>query len=340
MLDAGHAARREGLRSLMEQHDLGVIILRQPSSFAWYTGGADNRVDHSSPVGVADITVTEDVEAVFTSTIEAERFRKEETPDLPVAIYPWYEDREKYLNGLLRGPSFGCDMPALGGIDLSSEIKDLRSVLDAETIERYRGVGRDTMAAIDEVAASLLSGVTEWEVATRLVEACHRRGLFSPVVLAAGDRRIEGYRHPIPKDNPCHQRVMMVVCAERGGLYANLTRFVHFEEPDAELRARLDACDMILHAMRDEATKPGRTLAEVFDDCLRLYERAGYGGEWRLHHQGGTTGYASRETVATPETTQPIRVGNAFSWNPSITGAKAEETFVLTESGPEVIAGR
>jgi hypothetical protein len=49
------------------------------------------------------------------------------------------------------------------------------------------------------------------------------------------------------------------------------------------------------------------------------------------------TGYASREVIATPQTRQEIEVGQAFAWNPSITGAKAEETFVLTEYGPEVI---
>ena len=49
------------------------------------------------------------------------------------------------------------------------------------------------------------------------------------------------------------------------------------------------------------------------------------------------TGYASREVIATPFTDVPIELGQAFSWNPSVTGAKAEDTFVLTADGPEVV---
>jgi antitoxin VapB len=89
--------------------------------------------------------------------------------------------------------------------------------------------------------------------------------------------------------------------------------------------------------MREEATRPSRTLADAFADCRRFYAEEGFPDEWTLHHQGGMTGYASREVIATPQTRQEIEVGQAFAWNPSITGAKAEETFVLIEAGPGVI---
>jgi hypothetical protein len=90
--------------------------------------------------------------------------------------------------------------------------------------------------------------------------------------------------------------------------------------------------------MRDEATRPDMSLADAFGACRWFYPDAGFPEEGRLHHQGGLTGYATREVIATPNTTEEIKVGQSFAWNPSITGAKAEETFILTASGPEVIA--
>jgi Xaa-Pro aminopeptidase len=179
--------------------------------------------------------------------------------------------------------------------------------------------------------------MSEYEAAANLVAACRRRGLFSSVLLAATAERIASYRHPIPHGEIIERRAMVVVSAERGGLYANVTRMVHFEEPDVEVERRQKACETILNRMREEATRPGRTLAEAFADCQRFYAEEGFPEEWRLHHQGGMTGYVSREVIATPHTKQEIRVGQAFAWNPSITGAKAEETFILTEGGPEVV---
>ena len=129
----------------------------------------------------------------------------------------------------------------------------------------------------------------------------------------------------------------MVVCAERGGLYANLTRFVDFEQPDAETMRRRIACENVLRRMREEATRPGHTLAQAFSDCQRFYSEEGFPDRWRGHHQGGLTGYASREVVATSASAHPIEVGQAFTWNPSLPGAKAEETFFLTVDRAEVV---
>src|ERR671921_686193 len=73
------------------------------------------------------------------------------------------------------------------------------------------------------------------------------------------------------------------------------------------------------------------------EDCRRFYAEAGFPEGWRDHHQGGMAGYASREIIATPTTHEEIEQGQAFAWNPSLVGAKAEETFVLSPDGPEVL---
>jgi Xaa-Pro dipeptidase len=333
----GRRPRQQKLRELMERLEIEALLLRRSTNFAWYTGGADNRVDHASPYGVADVLVTREAEYIFTNNIEAPRMREEQTPHFEVVEHPWYGDEAAAIREVVGDVSLGTDFPLDDALDVSDEVAPLRYVLDADALERYRQVGADAAAAVAEAAGSLEPGTNEREAAANLAAACRRRGLFSSVLLAAADERIARYRHPIPHGKQIEGRAMLVVSAERGGLYANVTRMVHFEEPDAEVERRQKACETILNRIRDEATTPGRTLADAFEDCQRFYAEAGFPGEWKLHHQGGMTGYVSREVIATPHTHQEIHIGQAFAWNPSITGAKAEETFILTEDGPEVI---
>ncbi len=329
--------RRERLWELAERLDVGAVLLQTPANFAWYTGGADNRVDHSVPLGVASVLVTTDAEYVVTDNIEAPRMRGEETQGFEVVEHPWYEGPARTLRELTGGSVLGTDHRLEGAWEVSERIAPLRYILDADAIEAYRRAGAATSAAMEEAAASVDSGAAEEEVAAALTSACRRLGLMTPVVLVAADERIASYRHPIPRGATIERRAMLVVCAESGGLYVSLTRFVELEEPDEEIRRRQEACGEILRRMREEATRPGRSLADAFADCKTFYAEAGFPEEWRLHHQGGMAGYAAREVVASEETAQEIHTGQAFAWNPSITGAKAEETFILTENGPEVI---
>ena len=332
-------SRCEKLRELMDRRGLGALLLRRPANFAWYMGGADNRVDHAEPLGVASVLITTDAEYVVTDNIEAPRMREEETPDFEVLEHPWYGDPSDVIKKVAGEALLGVDHPLKGATDVSQEVAPLRYVLDDEAIERYRRVGRDANQAVSRAIDSLPNyKIGERQVAAIVAEACRRRGLSTPLLMAASEERMMRYRHPILRfPGPSLGRMMMVVvCAERGGLYANLTRIVLFEYPGEEIVRRQRACENILHRMQ-EATVPGRTLAEVFEDCKKFYTEEGFPGGWREHHQGGLTGYGSREMIATSDTDLEIEPGMAFAWNPSLTGAKAEETFVLTESGPEVI---
>ena len=331
--------RRERLIELMERRRLGAVLLRRPENFAWYTGGGNSRVEYVAPEGVADVVVTRTAEYVLASTIEAARMRDEETPGMEVVEYPWHEGSEAALRQLVGAVEIGADVALAGTTDVRDEVAALRRVLDPEAIARLGAIGADLTAALAEAAAELSAGMSEHDAAAAITASCRTRALVPTVLLAATDARIRRYRHPLPTGALLDRRVMLVASTQRGGLYANLTHIAWFEEPDPETERRQAACEEILGRMCAEATRPGRTLADAFADCRRFYADAGFADEWRLHHQGGITGYASREVIATPHTDVPIETGQAFAWNPSITGTKAEETFVLTAAGPEVIAG-
>ena len=321
----------------MEPLGVGAVLLRRPANFAWYTNGADNRVDRSSPFGVASVLVTPDAEYIVADNIESARMRDEEGVDLEVAEYPWHHHPEATVRELVGNVALGADHAFTGARDVSDAVAPLRYVLDAEAIERYRRAGGQTALAMGEVTGKVTPGMSEVEAAAELLYSCRKRGLAADVVLVAADERIASYRHPIPKENSIERRAMLVVCAEMGGLYVSLSRFVELEEPGEELARRQAACAEILRRIREEATRPGRALSDAFTDCRSFYAEAGFPYEWRSHHQGGLAGYATREIIATDETHQEIKPGMAFAWNPSLPGAKAEETFILTEDGPEVI---
>src|ERR671916_1140996 len=133
--------RQQRLRELMERQDLGALLLRRSVNFAWYTGGADNRVDHASPFGVADVLVTLEAEYVFTNNIEAPRMRDEQTSDFEVVEHPWYEDELDAVREVVGDTPLGADFPLEGAPDVSDEIAPLRYVLDPDALERYRRVG-------------------------------------------------------------------------------------------------------------------------------------------------------------------------------------------------------
>src|SRR5215211_9425653 len=126
--------RDRSLRELMDQRGVGALLLSSPANFAWYTGGADNRVDHSDPVGVASVLLTGEDSYILTNNIEAPRMREEQTPGMEVVEHPWHEGPDSLLAELTGGAGMGTDLPGGPDLDLSADIAPLRYVLDERAI--------------------------------------------------------------------------------------------------------------------------------------------------------------------------------------------------------------
>jgi antitoxin VapB len=269
----------------------------------------------------------------------------EEVGDLPLdpIEYPWTADRAdagfpvKLARRILGsdGP-IGADWPVPDAARLEGAIAGARAPLTSHEIDRYRALGRDAGIAVGAAMRAMTPGLTEREAARRLndaVAACDARAI---VTLVAADERAAKFRHPVPTQKPWTRTLLAGICVERHGLIVALSRVVSVGEPDADLRARTTGAAHAFEALLDRS-RPGATGAEIFAAVTEAYARAGFPGEEQRHHQGGATGYRSREWVAHPESRDRVTAPQAFAWNPTVRGAKIEETAIVTPGGVEII---
>lgn len=111
---------------------------------------------------------------------------------------------------------------------------------------------------------------------------------------------------------------------------------VAFEPDDA----RDDAYRRLLNvdAAFNRATVAGGRIGDVFTTGSDAYSQNRFRpNEWRYHHQGGATGYAPRDELATARSDGLVAVGQAFAWNPSAPGIKVEDTVLATSGQPLVL---
>ncbi|KAB2854432.1 MAG: M24 family metallopeptidase, partial [Bauldia sp.] len=129
---------------------------------------------------------------------------------------------------------------------------------------------------------------------------------------------------------------MVVVTAERWGIHLSCTRTAWLMDPGQDWRGRFEACRRVEAAMM-RAARPGATLGDALRKGIEAYAREGFPKEWELHHQGGLAGYAPREVFARPGDFTEVAAGQLHAWNPTIRGAKSEDSFLVGEDGPEVV---
>lgn len=328
----------ERICKLLARCDLDALLLQKTENFAWATCGADSHINTADSNGIASLLITKSDRFVVTNNIEARRLMQEEKLSergWEFKVSPWFEGEDQ-IASLTRRMKLGADTSFPHALDLSGEIASIRSQLTPEEGSRYRELGKLCAQGMRQSIDIVKPGMREYEIAGLLAQSVESKGVQAVVNLIATDERIFSYRHPLPTSKQLQNYAMLILCGRKWGLICSVTRLIHFGSlPDdvrhkAETVARIDA-EMIA------ATRPDSTLGNVFSRAQLAYAAAGFPDEWKLHHQGGSAGYAPREVTATPASTEPIYLGQAFAWNPSITGAKSEDTILIGEGSNEII---
>lgn len=332
---------------MLAASNLGGVFVSAQHNFSWLTAGGTNGVDLSREAGAVALLVRNDGKRfVLANNIEMPRLLNEELADQdfePIQ-FPWEEEKAssafvatRALSLLTNGATLGSDL-GIGPnvVMIEPALARCRYQLTTSEIERFRLVAGDAAQAVAKLARTLVPGETEREIARRVSNALAAHNLYAVVNLAAADERIQQFRHPVPTDRRWEKLLLIAVCARRGGLIASFTRIVSSGDIPDELRRRTLAAARV-NAQLMAATRVGSSGAELYQVAARTYAAEGFENEERLHHQGGASGYRTRDWLAHSASDERVQLNQAFAWNPSVTGTKVEETCIAFAAGVEVL---
>jgi len=333
------AIKEKRVREFLKAKGLSALCLTTSKNFAWFTCGGDNHVEITNRRGVSTAVLTADDKFLVANNIEAGRMAAEEVEGQGFVVRetPWPDDRRfEIIRELVGKGRIGTDWPFPGAEMVDGELSPLRYSLTPQEIQRYKEVGRLTGLAVEQACRRVKPGRTEHEIGSLLARNLLASGVLPAVILVAVDKRIQLYRHPIPTDRKMRKYAMLVACGRKWGLIASATRLACLGKVPHQLAAKHDACTKI-DAGFISRTHEGRQASWVLSKAIEDYAATGHADQWRFHHQGGGTGYQTRDFLATMSCTERIRPNQAFAWNPSISGTKSEDTIVCTRKGPLIL---
>lgn len=330
--------KQSRLAALMDRNGWEAVLLRRHENLAWASAGrVEARVGLASETAVCSLLFTRTGKAYYLAPEnEGPRLADEEFAGLgwePV-LYPWTDNATGDLAHKLGGAEIASDtaLPGFYPVNLTP----LRTPLLPGEVARYRQLGAAVAASTTRILQSLAPGIAEDEMAARVAADLLAQHITPSVLLMATDERIFRYKHAVPRGGVLRHYGMLNLCARQHGMVISITRFVHFGPMPATLAANFEKAARI-NAGLLHATREGAASADLYAVAQRGYAAAGAADEISRHHQGGPAGYLERDWLAHPGGTERVASCQGFAWNPSLQGAKAEDTAVLCDGSIEIL---
>ena len=333
--------KQDKIQQFLSGRPIDGLLVSRHENIAWATAGTvDMRVGILRENAIGTLLFTRGGPSYYlTTNNEATRLEREEFAhlDYRAVVQPWYaKDVLSAARNILGNCKIVADDPSSGTEVVSMQPLRL-PLMDGEML-RYRWLGRAVAETVTDVLLELRPGMTELEMQARVSRRLLAQNVLPSVFLTAVDDRIRNYRHAVPRRGILERFGMLNLCARRWGLTVSITRYVHFGIMAQDLQDKFSAVAKVNAALL-HATQEGATADHLFRVAKDAYAGQGYLGQEEMHHQGGATGYTEREWVARPGGTEKVLAQQAFAWNPSLPGAKVEDTVVLSDGNIEILTG-
>lgn len=329
--------KEQRVRDLAAKLNLDGICLFKFTNYAWFTGGGSNRVVTGSERGCSVLLILKDKKYVFAPRNEIERITNEQVngQGFEPVTYDWFTGHVQAIKEVVGDAKIGSDVPIPGMECISDDIDRLRFSLTEAEVLKAKEIARIISDETAGYIAGLKAGITEEQMVAELSGRILYHGVKPAVLLIGTDERLLTCRHPVATEKPLKQYGLISLVGEKWGIHITLTRSFFLGNAPKELvekQLKVNQVDAVMIAN----TILGQESDLAFEAGKRKYREVGYPDEWKLHHQGGAIGYASREFRAA-ERNEIIVENQMFGWNPTLQGTKSESTILVQKEGLPLI---
>jgi Xaa-Pro dipeptidase len=359
---AEHAARIAKLQSLLQQRQIGALLVEAGSALQYFTGIRWWRSERTT----AAVIPAEGEVIVVTPFFEEPSVR--ENLKVSAQVRPWKEDQSPFelLAGALRAlPKYansiaveatlryfivdqvskllGAGVQVVPGDDLVRACRLIKSPTELALMQAANNV---TIAAIRHVHAHTAAGMSAADLMRLLVDATEALGgnhEFSLVLLN------EASAFPHGSDKPQSVRAGSVVLVDSGctvhGYSSDISRSWIHGTPTARQREIWNTVKRG-QELALETAQPGVPVGAIDKAVRAYYEGLGWSKDYGLpgtsHRTGHGIGMDGHEPpYLVRSDTTPLQAGMCFSDEPGIYvpgefGIRLEDCWYMTEAGPKL----
>jgi Xaa-Pro aminopeptidase len=346
------------VRRVMAEVGVQAILVTDPFNRRYLTGFRPTHDEMGLPT--AHALIMEARVCLLTNPLHSEQ-AKGECPEAEVLMYESAQydlvaatlqesgvERLGFEAGVLSVRDFQTLQKSAGGeielVDVGERLSTLRIIKDQDELAKIRRAVELADDAFDYVAARLVAGVTEADIAWVLEKHMRDHGAEAAafdIIVASGPNG--ALPHAIPGDRAIEEGEPIVIDmgARFEGYNSDLTRTLCVGTPDSQFQK---IYDIVLKAnlAAEASIRAGQTGMEADAFARNIIDEAGYGAEF-YHSLGHGVGLAVHESPTLRKRSEAVLEENMVVtiepgiYIPGWGGVRIEDTVIIKQDGVEVL---